>query len=97
MVTVAVDPAFGGKGIGTYLTKLLIENCKKLNFKLFYAECSGAFSTKALVKNGGEVIHSIEYKDWAFGGGMCSKPKYPFAEAKEPHTKINLVVFKNDQ
>ena len=47
-LTVAVHKEFGGQGIGANLSKLLIENEKKLGYRLSFAECTSYFSTRAL-------------------------------------------------
>ena len=72
MVTVATDLSFTGKGIGSNVTRLLVENAQKKGYKIFYAECSSNFSRRAIEKHGGEVKKSIEYKDFQYKSGMCS-------------------------
>ena len=88
MIALAVHKDYGRRGIGGILTKLLMQNAKKQGFRISFAECSSAFSTRALEKYGAKTEHSIEYKTWNLKG------TFPFANAVEPHTKINLVVFR---
>jgi predicted GNAT family acetyltransferase len=97
MATVAVDPDFGGKGIATNLTNLLIENARKGGFKICYAECSGHYSMRALVKSGGQIENTFKYAEYEEGGGCCSKKTKPFEKNEAPHTAINLVVFRINQ
>ena len=88
MIAIAVHTDYGKRGIGGILTKLLVENIKKKGFWLAFAECSSEFSTRALLKHGAQKRHSIPYKSWEHRGA------YPLSQPTEPHTSMNLVVFK---
>ena len=81
MVAVAVDPSSSGKGIGTNLTQLVVENATKKGYRVCYAECSSHFSTRALVKSGAKIEKVIKYDEYEFGGGCFSKPTKPFEKA----------------
>lgn len=81
MLAVSVSRDFTGKGIAGHLTRILKETGIKLGYKFLYAECTGEFSKKAIMKQGGEVKLSIPYKEHEYRSGCCSKPTYPFAEA----------------
>lgn len=95
LLTVAVSPDFGGKGIATNLSKICVENAKQAGFKVIYSETTGVGSTKAIAKCGGEIKHTIEYKDWTMGKGCFSKGTQPLANVEEPHKGINLMVIMN--
>lgn len=41
LLTVAVNPDFGGKGIATNLSKILVQNAKKAGFKYLFSEATG--------------------------------------------------------
>ena len=89
LATLGVLPEFGGKGIGGELTRLCVKRAVDKGYLISKAECSSAFSTKAIVKQGGKIEKTIVYKDF-----VC-KGKNPFTAAQEPHTCMNLVVFRH--
>ena len=92
MIAVAVNTDYGKRGIGGMLTKLLVENIKKRGYWRSFAECSSAFSARALLKHGGVERYKIPYQSWEYRGAN------PLAkedeDSKDPHTSIKLVVFK---
>ena len=94
LTAIAVHKDYGKRGIGGHLTNLTVENAKKAGYWIAFAECSSAFSTRALEKFGAKTEYSIDYKTFEIPGGCCSKPSYPLQHATEPHTKCNLVVFR---
>ena len=73
LVAVAVDPGYGGKGIGGKLTDLCVKKAWDKGFKIAFAECSSHYSTRALEKFGAKTEHEILYTDYTFGKGCCSK------------------------
>ena len=94
MMAVGVDKNHQGKGIAKALTKLLLQNSKNKGFHISKAECTGLYSTKALVKAGGTVQNCIKYEEFTINGGCFKSNRKPFAgKVIEPHTEINLVVF----
>ena len=89
MQCVAVHKDYKRRGIGGILTNLLVENAKKQGYWMCFAECTSAYSTKALENHGAKTEFSIDYKTYSHGGST------PFADTiTEPHTKANLVVFR---
>ena len=95
LLTVAVSPDFGGKGIATNLSKICVENAKQAGFKVIYSETTGVGSTKAIAKCGGEIKNTIDYATWTYGKGCFSKGTQPLTKVEEPHKGINLMVIMN--
>ena len=50
VVALAVDSAFGGKGIAGKMTQLSYDLMKTKGFVFSYAECGSIYSEKAIVK-----------------------------------------------
>ena len=98
MAALGVSPDYQGKGIAKHLTRLLIENSKREGFWMSKAECSGAFSAKAMEKHGAKLEKFIDYKTWEFGGGCCSKPKRVFEDQVDkvaPHKGMSLMILRH--
>ena len=57
LLCLAVEPSFGGRGIGTKLVGHAYDLMKSKGFKFCYAECSSHYSEKAIVKMGGVIEH----------------------------------------
>ena len=89
MIAVAVDQSYAGRGIAKELTKLLLHASKIKGFRISFAECSSLYSTNALLKHGAKIELQIPYKDFEYDG------KKPFVHVAEPHTSMNLVVFRH--
>ena len=87
---VGVLPEFGGKGIGGELTRLSIQKAKDMGYWMSKAECTSAFSTKAICKAGGKIEKTVEYKDYEEKGKKIFEGK-----VIEPHTCANLVVIRH--
>ena len=92
LVLIGVEASAAGKGIGGKMTKLAYSLMKQKGYKFSFAECSSHYSTRALVKAGGKIEHSIKYCDYEVSQGWCRGQKAIFADIPGPHTAINLVV-----
>jgi len=57
------------------LTRLCVKRAEEKGYWIAKAECSSAFSTKAIVKQGGKIEKTIVYKEFEVGG------KKPFTAA----------------
>ena len=79
------------------MTRLVVERAKNKGYWICKAECSSAFSSKAIVKQGGVVEKSIDYRTFKLKGSCCSSDTYPFTAAQEPHTQMDLVVFRHKE
>ena len=86
LVALAVDPAFGGKGIGGKLIQLSYDLMKQKGFLFSYAECGCVYSEKAIVKHGGKIEANWDYATFEFEGAK------PFETMAMPHTGVSLVV-----
>ena len=76
MIALAVDKNYGRRGIGGILTKMLKENAEKQGYFRAFAECTSAFSTRALEKFGAKTTYSIPYATWT-----SKKGTKPFEQA----------------
>ena len=83
----AVDPAYRGKNIANHLIKeamVLIE--KKKNYKWVSIEAFNHLTMKAAGKNGLEVVHTVDAKDFLWKGEALYKP------TPEPHSILMRMV-----
>ena len=96
MGSLSVHPDFQGKGIAKHLTRLILEAAKKKGFWMSKAECSGAFSAKALAKFGANCEKFFDYGTHEIPGGCCKKPYAPFKkDVIEPHKGMSLMIFRH--
>ena len=96
MLAVGVHKDYSGRGIGKELTNLALQNSKNKGFCISKAECSSLYSTKALIKNGGVVEHTVDYETFTLQGGCCSGNTMPFkGSVSDIHKNANIVVFRH--
>merc|ERR1719204_897844 len=79
-VGIAVDGAFGRRGIATELYRRNVELLRKKGFKGAVAETASAFSEKAAEKNGFSRFSATEYATYETEAGVRF-----FAPVQAPH------------
>ena len=96
-MTVAVSSEFGGKGIATNLSKIVVQEAKKAGFKYLFSEATGQGSLKAMKKVGFTEDSTIKYADWVHGKGCMSKGTQPLTKVEAPHECITLLTMMLDK
>ncbi|KAJ9595628.1 hypothetical protein L9F63_013180 [Diploptera punctata] len=82
----AVDLAFGGRGIGRALMERTRDIAQSAKYPLLYVLCSSFFSAKAAEKMGMKCIYSLPYSAYTDDTGK------PYITPPFPHTQVKILI-----
>jgi len=86
---VAVDGAFGRRGIGGKLADRVLGRAAAAGYGASFAEATGHFSARLLEKAGMAAEHEIAYATWSFEGGV------PLQACPPPHVGTRVMVVRH--